>query len=142
MIWVTEKGFKNDDILQCILDAVARAEAEQEKDTQPVEPVEASTKIPHASKVSNCCKKQASPSGYYIPEVVAIYSNRPYTTVLWKDGTKTIVKCSEDSHFTEYDGFVCAFAKKAFGNNTALKEFVKEHTTYQGKGKKGNEADA
>ena len=83
--------------------------AEQEKDTQPVEPVEASTKIPHASKVSNCCKKQASPSGYYIPEVVAIYSNRPYTTVLWEDGTKTIVKCSEDSHFTEYDGFVCAF---------------------------------
>ena len=36
MIWVTEKGFENDDILQCILDAVARAEAEQEKDVQPV----------------------------------------------------------------------------------------------------------
>ena len=132
MIWVTEKGFENDDILQCILDAVARVEAEQEKD---VRPVEANTKVPHAGKASNCCKKQADPSGYYIPEVMGIYSNRPYTTVLWKDGTKTIVKCSEDSHFTEYDGFVCAFAKKAFGNNTALKEFVKEHTTYQGKGK-------
>lgn len=137
MIWVTEKGFENDDILQHILEAVARAEAEQEKDVQPVE---ASTKAPHAGKASNCCKKQASPSGYYIPEVAAIYSNRPYTTVLWKDGTRTIVKCSEDSHFTEYDGFVCAFAKKAFGNNTALKEFVKERTTYQGKGKKSNGA--
>ena len=131
MIWVTEKGFKNDDILQCILDAVTRAIEEQEKDMTFAE---------HCTDAFTATR--AVSSGYYIPEVTAIYSNRPYTTVLWKDGTKTIVKCSEDSHFTEYDGFVCAFAKKAFGNNTALKEFVKEHTTYQGKGKKTNEADA
>jgi len=41
--------------------------------------------------------------------------NDPATIVFWKDGTKTIVKCSEDDTFDKEKGLAMAISKKIFG---------------------------
>lgn len=42
--------------------------------------------------------------------------NDPATIVLWKDGTKTIVKAQEGDDFDPEKGLAMAIAKKALGN--------------------------
>lgn len=42
--------------------------------------------------------------------------NNPATIILWKDGTKTVVKCSENEVFDQEKGIAMAIAKKALGN--------------------------
>lgn len=44
-----------------------------------------------------------------------------FTTVQWRDGTKTTVSIPEDENATEYSGFTAALAKKIFGTTGALK---------------------
>ena len=43
------------------------------------------------------------------------------TVVLWKDGTKTIVKAAKDDAHDAYLGYCVALAKKIHGTNSALK---------------------
>lgn len=42
--------------------------------------------------------------------------NAPATIVLWNDGTKTVVKCSEDDIFDPEKGLAFCFLKKLLGN--------------------------
>lgn len=43
--------------------------------------------------------------------------NAPATIVLWNDGTKTVVKCSENDTFDPEKGLAFCFLKKLLGNN-------------------------
>lgn len=43
--------------------------------------------------------------------IKSILFNNPYTTVLFNDGSKSIVKCHVNDEFDEYQGFVNAVAK-------------------------------
>lgn len=43
--------------------------------------------------------------------------NAPATIVLWNDGTKTVVKCSENDVFDPEKGLAFCFLKKLLGNN-------------------------
>lgn len=43
--------------------------------------------------------------------------NDPATIVIWKDGTKTIVKCGEGETFDPEKGLAMAIAKRALGTN-------------------------
>lgn len=52
--------------------------------------------------------------------------NEPATIVFWEDGTKTIVKCSEDDEFNPYYGFCAALAKKIYGNNSKIHKILKK----------------
>ena len=54
--------------------------------------------------------------------------NDPATIVLWADGTKTIVKCSEDDIFDQEKGFAMAICKRFLGDDfkKVFKEFVTE----------------
>jgi hypothetical protein len=54
------------------------------------------------------------PYGYLFVDKVVF--NDPATIVFWKDGSKTIVKCSENESFDPEKGLAMAIAKKAFGN--------------------------
>lgn len=63
----------------------------------------------------------------YIPPMYQpkqIIYNPPATIVFWKDGTKTIVKCSEGETFNKYFGFCAALAKKVYGNNNRVNKIV------------------
>lgn len=59
-----------------------------------------------------------------------VYFNDPVTVVLWKDGTKTIVRCQEGDTYSAETGLALCFAKKALGNkgnfNNVFKKFVPE----------------
>ena len=47
-----------------------------------------------------------------------------YTTVLWKDGTKTIVKRMPGSEDSDYSAFTAALAKKVYGTNSNVERIV------------------
>lgn len=64
------------------------------------------------------------PYNKYIPE--KIIRNKRTTIVIWKDKTKTIVRCEEDKCYDEYEAFTAALAKKIFQNNSKLKKVIKE----------------
>lgn len=54
--------------------------------------------------------------GPLIPKIKKVIFNDPATIVLWKDGTKTVVKCGKDDSFDPEKGLALAIAKKALGN--------------------------
>lgn len=60
-----------------------------------------------------------------IKDVIFSY---PATIILWKDGTKTIVKAGKDEKYDPEKGFAMAICKKVFGNggnyHGAFKEYV------------------
>ena len=66
---------------------------------------EAATMLTHYDRVK--------PNWLSIKKVVF---NDPATIVFWGDGTKTVVKCSDNEAFDPEKGLVMAIAKKAFGN--------------------------
>lgn len=49
-------------------------------------------------------------------EITQVIYNKPATIVFWNDGTKTVVKCSEEDVYSPEVGLVTAIAKKFFGN--------------------------
>jgi hypothetical protein len=44
--------------------------------------------------------------------------NPPATIVLWKDGSKTVVKCDERDTYDARTGLALCFMKKALGNKS------------------------
>lgn len=61
--------------------------------------------------LSNTNPRYATP--FSIKDVIF---NDPAVIVLWNDGTKTVVKCSENDIFDPEKGMAMAIAKKALGN--------------------------
>ena len=49
------------------------------------------------------------------PEVDKVIFNEPATIVMWKDGTKTVVKCHPDDCYDPEKGFLLCCAKKLLG---------------------------
>ena len=56
-----------------------------------------------------------------------VYFNDPATVVLWKDGTKTIVRCQEGDTYSAETGLALCFAKKALGNKGNFNDVFKKH---------------
>ena len=56
--------------------------------------------------------------------------NNPATIILWKDGTKTVVKCQKGDTYDKEKGFYMCVAKKALGNkgnfNNEFKRWIEE----------------
>lgn len=50
-----------------------------------------------------------------IPKIKRVIYSDPATIVLWKDGTKTVVKCKNEK-FDPEKGLAMAFSKKMLGN--------------------------
>lgn len=53
--------------------------------------------------------------------------NDPAVIVLWNDGTKTVVKCSENDIFDSEKGLAMAISKKALGNQGNYYETFKKY---------------
>lgn len=49
-------------------------------------------------------------------QIKKVIFNNPATIVMWSDGTKTVVKCSERDTYDPEKGLAMAIAKKSFGN--------------------------
>lgn len=54
----------------------------------------------------------------------------PCTIIFWSDGTKTMVRCTDEDYYDQEKGILACMAKKLFGNthvyNDILKEYVDE----------------
>lgn len=61
-----------------------------------------------------------------VSDIKRVIFNDPATVVLWKDGTKTVVKCSENDEFNPEIGLAMAICKKSFGNTGAYNEVFKK----------------
>lgn len=66
------------------------------------------------------------------PKKIIYNESKGGTVVLWEDGTKTIVKCSENDQRDLYNAYCAAFAKKCYGTNSALKREIDKLTVYYG----------
>lgn len=62
----------------------------------------------------------------YAPEIEKVIFNKPATIVIWKDGTKTIVKCQKGDRYDKEKGLAMCIAKKTYGNNGNYCEIFKE----------------
>ena len=49
-------------------------------------------------------------------EIKKVIYNDPATIVFWADGTKTVVKCTEDDEYDPEKGLAMCISKKALGN--------------------------
>ena len=58
-------------------------------------------------------------------EVDRIIFCDPATIVFWKDGTKTVVKCTKGTKFDKYAGFCAAVTKRVYENNSLVNKMVK-----------------
>lgn len=65
------------------------------------------------AKIDNVKKKIIMQECFGIKKVIF---NDPATIILWKDGTKTVVKCGDHDVFDPEKGLAMAIAKKALGN--------------------------
>lgn len=61
-------------------------------------------------------KKDKNTKNHYIPEIKDVIFNYPETIVLWEDGTKTSVRCSQNDEYSKEVGLALCTMKKAFGN--------------------------
>ena len=61
-------------------------------------------------------------------EIKKVIFNDPATIVLWKDGTKTIVKCQDGDVFDPEKGLAMAISKKALGNTGKYFDEIKKWT--------------
>lgn len=61
---------------------------------------------------TNFIKTAISPKTHEVDKVIF---NEPATIVMWKDGTKTVVKCHPDDLYDEERGFLLCCAKKLLG---------------------------
>ena len=50
--------------------------------------------------------------------------NDPATIIYWKDGSKTVVKRSEDDIWDPEKGFCMAIIKKLYGRTSFIKKFI------------------
>lgn len=66
------------------------------------------------------------------PKKIIYNESKGVTVVLWEDGTKTVVKCSESNQRDLYNAYCAAFAKKCYGTNSALKREIDKLTVYHG----------
>lgn len=69
------------------------------------------------------------PSGHGLGDLLAIdrvIFNDPATIVLWKDGTKTVVKCQEGDTYSEETGLALCVMKKVYGNKGRFNDLFKK----------------
>ena len=61
-------------------------------------------------------------------EIVDVIFNGPATIVFWRDGTKTVVKCTKGDTFSEDAGVALCIVKKMMGDSfhRVLKDAVKK----------------
>lgn len=71
-----------------------------------------------------------------IPKKIIINEDSKVTVVMWDDGTKTIVKCSDADQYDSYAAYCAAFAKKCYGTNSQLKKTIENLTVVQESKKK------
>ena len=84
----------------------------------------------NAIKYSSATISNTKPNNFILlrksitPKHIYFSKSAGTTVVLWEDGTKTVVKCTDKDNFCEDQGFAMALAKKIFGNRNSYMKYV------------------
>lgn len=71
--------------------------------------------------------------------IKSVHYNPPYTTILFKNGETSVVRCMDGTEFDPYVGFCAALTKKIFGSNSSVNAFTsKEWNRYTEKEEKSS----
>lgn len=81
-------------------------------------------KANEVNNIANWIMGLVDTTGFY--EIEKVIYNPPATIVLWKDKTKTIVKCHEDDVYDKEIGLLKCIVKKAYGNNGKYNDVIRE----------------
>lgn len=81
---------------------------------------------PKAEEIKRSYNEYTDYYKHDLPEIADVIFSGPATIVQWKDGTKTVVKCSEGENFDPEKGLVMAITKKALGNKGNYYETIKK----------------
>lgn len=76
--------------------------------------------------VTNAPLKKYLPYRLKISEIERVVFNGPATVVIWKDGTKTVVKCGNYDIYDPEKGLAMAICKYVFGNDGTFKHVFKD----------------
>lgn len=76
--------------------------------------------------VAESTRKKKERNEMKFPGIKKVYFNDPATIVLWCDGTKTVVKCSENDWYDPEKGLAMAILKKLWGNDNAYHQLFKK----------------
>lgn len=62
-----------------------------------------------------------------MPRIDRVIYNDPATIIIWKDGSKTVVKCMEGDEFDPEKGFAMCYLKKVLGKDygATMRKYVK-----------------
>ena len=74
----------------------------------------------------NWCLRASMIDSSKLPEIKDVIFNEPATIIIWKDGTKTVVKCQEGENYDPEKGMAMAISKKALGNKGNYCEVFKK----------------
>lgn len=65
-----------------------------------------------------------------MPTIRKVIFHDPATIIIWRDGTKTVVKCGENDTYDKEKGMAMAICKRIYGNkgnyNNIFKEWLEE----------------
>ena len=105
-------------VIQVIKDGIPAQEDRDDK----------STAARWEEALSTIIKSEREMPRISIPErIKRVIYNDPCTIVLWKDGTKTVVRCDRRDMFDKEKGLAMAIVKRICGNTGSYYEFFKEH---------------
>lgn len=62
-----------------------------------------------------------------VSRIKKVIFNDPATIVLWRDGTKTVVKCQDDDAYDKMTGLAMCISKKFLGNNGRYYDLFKKY---------------
>ena len=60
------------------------------------------------------------------PGIKKVIFNNPATIILWNDGTKTVVKCSDKDKYDKEKGLAMAISERVLGSYSAFKREVRK----------------
>jgi len=63
---------------------------------------------------------------YYKPHKIIFQPEKKTTVVIWKDGSKTVVRCADNDSFNPEVGFAMALVKKILPNRSEIVKIVNE----------------
>lgn len=62
------------------------------------------------------CSRSVEGNTLIMPLIDKVIYNEPATIILWDDGSKTVVKCTDGEEYDPATGFAMAYVKKLYGN--------------------------
>lgn len=108
----TKTSFYDDDTLDYLLKDIMKEKAKEAEEKLNAE-IE---------------KKKRKAIDNYADRIKNVYFNDPYTIIVWKDGSKSIVKCQEGDVYDKEKGLALALLKHLSGNtsyfNTIFKKWL------------------